>query len=185
MKTIIIILTLLSFSLVLSCDGRSRTFKTEIEVLKENKLLDSFSEKINYYPKTYTEVVTDTILNSGFKVKIKYWSDDNNMLTDSYETDGINHIDYYHEFNADIEIKKENQIIFSKTINKDFINRFSASKQNRINQSILQNIWLDELHSEEKKQLIIYLEYCEPKTDRCITYKLTADKKSHFTLKEH
>ena len=54
--------------------------KTNTEVLKEHKLLDSFSEQIKYIPEKYTEVITDTILSNGFRVKIKYYYDMKNVF---------------------------------------------------------------------------------------------------------
>ena len=69
-KTYFLILSLFICFLI-SCDGRDRSSKPNIEVLKENKLLDSFSENITYSPTREVKTVTDTILSNNFNVKIK------------------------------------------------------------------------------------------------------------------
>lgn len=73
MKNIFLVLILISIGFI-SCDGR----KSRSEALKSS--IKDFNEKqadvvvVSYYPKDYTEVVTDTIICNSVNVHIKNYS---------------------------------------------------------------------------------------------------------------
>ncbi|MFD1613617.1 hypothetical protein [Gelatiniphilus marinus] len=144
-------LSILYFALIItliSCDGRDRIHKTSAEVLKENKLFDSFSEEIKYIPEQRTEVLTDTILSSGFQVKIQYY-----VLDDDYSTkrikasNEINKILYFKNFEAQFHISKNNKFVAQNVINKEFFKKHGASAF--WEQAIMQFVWIDYENSNE------------------------------------
>jgi len=75
----ITILLLILISLI-NCDGRDRAYKTNQEVLTENNLLESFSENVKYFPESYSEIETDSILNNDSRVVIKLFTDMNSSV---------------------------------------------------------------------------------------------------------
>ena len=116
MKKNTLILSLLVIVLISSCDGRDKAFRSAQNDLIENKVLDTFTENVNYYPKSYTEIVTDTILSNGYNIHIKFYSDMNNTLIVN-EKDAT----HYRDFIVDVKITKETKEIFNDTIYKSFL----------------------------------------------------------------
>src|SRR5690606_36328526 len=105
MKQFIFLLVIATIVIVsISCDGRYRVFKTNTEDLIENKLLDSFSEIISYVPETYIEIVTDTILNSVFHVKLKIYTIMDKHVIHAFKQDTVVYKKYYREFVTDVSV---------------------------------------------------------------------------------
>lgn len=125
-RTYLFILPILILSFI-SCDGKDRKTKSNVTILKESKLLDSFSENITYIPAKEVKMITDTILSNGFNLKIKNQTDTLNNISTSYAKDSIKYITHYRQFISDIKIEKDNKSIFSSTINKAFlINKYKS-----------------------------------------------------------
>ena len=83
MYKLLILISSLSIAL-LSCDGRDRTYKSNVEILKSNNLFESFSKQVNFIPNLPVEIFTDTILSNGFQVKINYYSVENSFISKHY-----------------------------------------------------------------------------------------------------
>jgi hypothetical protein len=152
MKTLFSTLILILVICLSSCDGRDRVFKTNTEVLIENKLLDSFSEKITYIPETYTEFVTDTILSNGFHVKMKTFTTMNKHVLNEFKQDSIIHKEYHREFVSEVIITKHSKEIFNQRIDKQF---FHNLKNNLSLKNAIVNVIVDEASSIEKNTIIL------------------------------
>ncbi|MFL0352451.1 hypothetical protein [Xanthomarina sp. GH4-25] len=152
MKTLFSSLFLILFILLASCDGRDRVFKSNTEVLLENKLLDSFSENITYIPESYTEVVTDTILSNGFHIKMKTYSNMEQSVLNTFNRDTINHKEYYREFVSEVIITKDSKEIFNKKVDKQFLDTIIEDLQ--LNNAIVK-LSLDESSSIEDNKVVL------------------------------
>jgi len=108
MRNIFFILQIICFAIV-GCDGKDRVHKSNTEVLKEHKLLDSFSEKVEYIPETHTEINTDTILGNGFRVKIRYLRHIKEYVSIEYDEDSIHHRKYYYDFVSKVTVYKDSK----------------------------------------------------------------------------
>ena len=75
---------------LLSCDGREKVKRKPIETLKEKNMIESFSTRESYYPKTYSEVKTDTILSNGYTVKVNTFTDMTSSFLKQFKHDAIN-----------------------------------------------------------------------------------------------
>lgn len=139
MTKFLILLFFCSFAFI-SCDGRNKAHMSNIEVLKEHKLLDSFSEKTEYIPEKYTETITDTILSNGFKIKIKKHLDMNNAVLKKYKVDSVIHKQFYREFIFDVNIEFNSIALFNNTIDKKYL--LDRIKVNR-NNTIIKDIFID------------------------------------------
>ena len=116
--TLLLFLIITAFA---SCDGRDRAQNSNKDNVVNSKLSDSFFESISYFPKEYTEVITDTILSNGYHVNLKFYSDMNKNVLTEFKIDTINYKHYYREFNTSIVASKDDLTIINKTINKEFI----------------------------------------------------------------
>ncbi|UKM64126.1 hypothetical protein GSB9_00673 [Flavobacteriaceae bacterium GSB9] len=114
---------ILVFGLTLTnCDGR----KTQRDALKESiqKFKDSITpiEIVEYIPKTYSEVKTDTILSNGFVIKIKNYTDMENSVSHQYQTDSFTmRTDIYRDWVSEVTVEKDGELIFSETIDDLFL----------------------------------------------------------------
>ena len=170
--TKLLLLILIGGTAFISCDGRDRAYRTNAEILEEQKLLDSFSESIKYIPASYTEYTKDTIFNSGFNIKVKSYSDMDNDILMEFKSDSINYKHYYREFKAEITVSKNNKILFSETIDKNFLINTDIPKKNSLNNKILKSYWIEDFNEAYKNTPIINLMFCKPTTSECIVYKL-------------
>ncbi|HAI18384.1 MAG TPA: hypothetical protein DCM10_10365, partial [Xanthomarina gelatinilytica] len=145
MKQFIFLLVIATIGIVsISCNGRDRVFKTNTEVLIENKLLDSFSENITYVPETYTEVATDTILYNGFHVKLKTYTIMDKHIVNEFKQDSIVYKKYYREFVTDVIVTKNDKEIFNERIDKEFIHKHNNNLQ--LNKAII-NVMVNQVSS--------------------------------------
>lgn len=190
MKNVLFLLAIV-FLVFVGCDGKDRVHLTNSEILKEHKLLDSFSEKVKYIPEQYSEVVTDSLYDNGFRVKIKMYTDlDRDVLFTKTE-ESITYKEHYRNFKFDILIEKNNSIIYQKSFDKDIINKELAVFSNNIPKSslyfnfgklaVLKYIEVD-YEPSLKNMIIINFMYAIPNTDRYSTHSLIVNDKGNGTI---
>ncbi|GAA3608587.1 hypothetical protein Q4Q39_09815 [Flavivirga amylovorans] len=179
------ILTLLILTCIMtlsSCDGRDRKYKTNAEILTENKLLESFTEEIKFIPETYTEIKTDTILSNGFKVKMIYHSLENDFVLESrkMKNDSIAKI-HHKNFEAELLVFKDDIIINKSLISKKLFYEFEnptfwAS-------AVMQFIWID--HDASNND-ILYLNtsFCIPNTEECKDFIIKIDENGGIQIEK-
>jgi hypothetical protein len=182
MNKLLPILLLLSI-IFIGCDGRERAKQTNVEVLKAHDLLDSFSKHTEYIPKDYTEVVTDTILSNGFKVKVKTYSDMNSSVLQSFEENAIKHNLHYREFVSEVSVFKDDQLVFNETINDSFLKEHIPNI-NGLETSINKGIAVNEEKSLETNSIHLAISNCKPDNIKnCPSYYIIIDEKGHFKIK--
>ncbi|MGB6269581.1 MAG: hypothetical protein WBF67_11295 [Olleya sp.] len=177
--TLLLLVILIAF---LSCDGRDRVHKTPKEVLTENKLLDSFSENIQYFPKEYTETITDTILSNGFRVKIKTFTDMDNSVLDEFKQNNIHHKHYYRNNVSTILVTK-NEIIFDELIDENFFIKHDNRQKDFFEELNLQGVWIDDEKSTLNSNVSIDVLFCKPETDICEYFNIKIENNGTFKIK--
>ncbi|MEO8933700.1 MAG: hypothetical protein ABI295_05285 [Xanthomarina sp.] len=180
MGKLILLLVFIGITSV-SCDGRDRTYKTNYETLKQGKLLNSFSEKISYIPETYTEIISDTILSNGFRIKMKTYSNMEQSVLNEFKQDALKHKVYYREFVSEVIITKNSIEIFNKTIDKLFLDRLKNDLQ--LNNAIVK-LRLDQSYSIASNTIVLSV-MIEKIDDKKITFcDLIIDSEGAYKLKE-
>lgn len=150
-----------------SCDGKHRALETHNKKLDHSNLSDSFFEQDVFVPERYTESVTDTILKSGLKIRVKYYAImDNTIAIKNNYNSSIK--TYYREFESQIHVFKNNKLHFADILNKsDFADQNSEFWKN----AILQYVWLDDLESTEN-HIQINCSFLVPTTNAFRSYKV-------------
>lgn len=185
MNKIALLLFVLSIILI-SCDGRERAHKNNKDTLLESKLLDSFSENIKYFPEQYSETETDTILSNGFRVKIKLYSDMDNVVLNMFKKDNITHKHYYRDSIANVIVLKNNIEVFNKTINKSFLATNSNQSKHVLEKATINDIWLNQLYSIESNDKIkIDVSFNSIGKRSNSIYQIYIDNKGMYSIKEH
>lgn len=182
MKQFIFLLVIATIGIVsISCDGRDRVFKTNTEVLIENKLLDSFSENITYVPETYTEVATDTILYNGFHVKLKTYTIMDKHIVNEFKQDSIVYKKYYREFVTDVIVTKNDKEIFNERIDKEFIHKHNNNLQ--LNKAII-NVMVNQVSSVKNHGLVLSAMIKDIQNETITFCDILIDSEGNLVLKE-
>ncbi|MBD0833701.1 hypothetical protein [Aestuariibaculum sediminum] len=142
-----IFLMLFLVSAFAACDGRSRAHMSNASVLKEDNLYKSFTEELKFIPEQPVVITTDTLLDSGFRVKLNYHSLENNLL--EKRTQNINDsttFSYYKKFEAHIQVYKNNENIVNTIIENSLFSSF----ENYLfwENAIMQYLWVDQENSD-------------------------------------
>lgn len=166
----------------LSCDGRDRKYKTNAEVLKEHKLFESFSKEITYIPEQRTEIYTDTLLSTGFHVKLQYYS-----INDSYSTKTIkspnnpNKTTHFKNFEAQVQVLKNEKHILQGNINKTLFQAFESAAF--WDTAIMQYVWIDYQHSSQD-HVTLNTSFNIPKTEVYKDFSIIINKFGEIDIKQ-
>jgi hypothetical protein len=178
---------LLIFSFVLtilfiSCDGRHRTYQSNQENLKEHNLYESFSESVTYIPESYSEVMSDTLMNNGYHVKFKTYTDMDNSFLNVLKKDMITHKNYYRNLKTAVNISKDNQNIATTLITKDFVMNYDASYKAVLKNKIMQGVWLNQYASINTNSVVMDILFIDPKENATVCYRLTVNDNGDYSI---
>jgi hypothetical protein len=159
MKKITPKLCLLVIVLFSSCDGRDKAFRSAQNDLIDNEVLDTFTESVSYYPKAYTEMVTDTILSNGYNIHTKFYTDmDNAVIVKENDTT------HYRDFIVDVKIIKEAKEIFNDTIDKSFLLEKEIFDANTVKTFLVQDFWIENIESVYNGTPALFLDFINPES---------------------
>lgn len=164
---------------LLSCDGRNRKHKTNAEVLKENKLFKSFSKEIKYIPEQQTKIFTDTVLSSGFQIKLQYYSLDNEYATKTIKA--TNKTLHYKNFEARFAVYNDNKLVSNQIVNKKLFSNFESTDFWR--KAIMQFVWIDYENSTENF-LVLNTSFNIPETEVYKDFRIIVDATGNIKIKQ-
>lgn len=159
---------------LISCDARDRINRTPKEILKEKNLLESFSERVSYFPQEYSEVKTDTILSNGYHVNVKTFTDMESSYLKQFKHDSINYKYHYRDFKAEI-VASHNSIIFHDVIDKQYILKHDKTVSYYMETSILKSVWVNQEESLNQNKLVLNILFTQPKTNTEKVFELVID----------
>lgn len=144
----LLILFLFFIITLASCDGRDHAYKNNEAVLRDSNLLKSFSNRITCNPKQAVEIITDTILSNGFKIKMRYHSVSNDYVVtlNKSENDSTAEV-HYHNFQSHFQVSKNNTVIIEDIIDKRLFYEFESPVFWK--KAIMQYVWIDYEASSE------------------------------------
>lgn len=152
-----------------SCNGRNTTFKKYKTVLNQHDLLFSPNQQLKCTPQEYVEIVTDTVLSNNFKVKLKYFSLEEDSIIKRYKLGNTQIKHDYNNFEAILTVTKENNIIVDGLINKALFSKFETPSFWK--SAVMQFIWID--YSKTTANTInLNLSFCQTEENNCKDYTL-------------
>lgn len=186
MKTTICILLLLLIGFS-SCDGRKTKNQSLSESIEEFKKSATIEIDI-YKPENFVERKIDTLLSNGYHVTIKTYTDMYNSVLFTKIKDTINYQTFYRNYEFDILVEKDDQLIFKESFNKDKLQtaiKYNADTFNFEELAVLKSIEIDDYKSLND-HIVIDILYTIPETDKTLSNQLVINKngKSNFILTE-
>lgn len=180
MRTIFSIVALI-IVVTLSCNGR-HTKKEALELaISEFKLRTSSIDLVTYYPESYVEIVTDTLISRSINVHIKNYSllDEQILISNATEKTSKT-TSYQRVFESEISIS---------TNSKDILKTRISAKQFRMfhvdsfwENATLQHAWVNqELSTANSIKLDI--SFVNPKNNSYKLYRMSIDSFGQQTLK--
>lgn len=173
MKNLILLLCIVAIGF-LSCEGR----KSKKEALKDSVV--TFKKKnpvnqIDYIPEAYAERVTDSILSTGINVSIKESVDMKNAVIKSIDNQDTTQKQYYRHLSTKVTVRNSNNnIVFDKTIDKDFLAISDTAIHTTLKQSVCKGLWLQQSKSNDKETYLI-TSYYDPIEDKTFDYNIIID----------
>lgn len=173
MKNLLFLLLLTGFAFM-SCDGRKSKSMSLKEAVEEFNKKQMVIETINYYPESYTEVVTDTILSNKVKIHIKNYSLTNEGIVMSASQDISTKTEKQHRiFESEIVITTPTKEILNTHISAEqFKSRYADSFWKN---ATLQHVWVNQdLSTSEDIQLDI--SFINPTDNSYKLYRMSVDE---------
>ena len=173
MKNLIYIL-LIAIIALSSCEGRTSLKKSltkSVNDFKKNKKL----EKIVYYPKEYRAFDNDTLLNNGYRIEIKNFTNMNRHIV-KQEINDVEIINkHYRELNSEIAVSFNNTSVFKKIVDSTFLLNIPDVSKN----IVLDGIWINQYDSNMENVVVLDIQYSELKSNipKIIKLKIEHDGK--------
>ncbi|TXG35973.1 hypothetical protein [Seonamhaeicola maritimus] len=183
-KALLKILPILSFvtSVILwSCEGR----KSKNDLLQES--ISKYNDDlvpvniIKYYPEAYTEIVKDSILSNGFKVKIKTFTNMDKSITKVSKSHTTKFKDHFRKIESDVVVYKNDKLIFKETINNEFLMNHLGTSEDLKNY-IGNDIYINEEATLNTNKLVLIASLYKPKNNNCISYNIIIDEHGVCTM---
>jgi len=182
MKQILIVLVIVS--IFMSCDGRkshNEALKNSIEKFRDSIELAEIAE---YIPKEYSEIVTDTILNNGFKVSIKTYTDMKKSVAGTYQEDSTIFKNYYREWISEVMIQKDNKTIFNEIIDRDFFLKNKIKIDEQLANAIHTGIWIEDEKSLAGDSIYLITGYMNPDNDIALAFSIKIKNDGSYYLEK-
>ena len=180
MKYLVALLLLLAITFT-SCDGRDRKLNKMSESKGVSEIPGPFFIQEEYFPKEYSEVLTDTIFNNNINVSIKSYTDMNNNVLNEGKVDSIHYKHFYREIISDLAIKIDGKTIFNETIDKSY---FKDNEEKLFwDEALMLGLYVD-YEQTTKEYLYFYVSYCMIESETCKDYSLIIDNNGKLVIKE-
>lgn len=164
----VVLLFIIGFIILASCDGRSSNNKSLSE-----KIDDTFNIEV-YKPKGFVKRDTDTLLSNGFRVKITTTIDSSKKVTYTKKVNNVNQKTHYNNFKFQISVEKEGKLIYKDSFDKPKANTLFGFRNNFVEESpfynfdklsVLKAVEVDDEPSLKNEVLIDFI-YAIPETNR-------------------
>ena len=182
MKYVLIFIIAFS-SFFMSCDGRMSRNEALQNAVSEFNGKQARMLSITYFPREYTEIVTDTIIENAVKIRIKnYALMDENVLISSQ--DNPPQLKYQRRFESDIIVHYASGVLFKIHLNAK---TFQDNDHSLFwNNATLEHAWVNQEESNGKN-VSIMVSFVNPETKLYRLYQLRIDKTGtcNTSLKEN
>jgi hypothetical protein len=186
MKKIVLFIPLILLVILTSCDRR----KSKIDCI--NDAVSNFNKKEKlidlkyYYPESYTEIKTDSIIYKTFKVSVKNYTLMDHQILIHQSIKNLNKTSQFHRvFASDIVVAVANKIIYSKHISVEKFRDFEST--DFWNNATLEHVWVNQEQSDTER-LSLGISIVNPKNNAFKLYEILIDRSGNehlMLIKDH
>ena len=146
--------------------------RLQIAITEFNEKINS-ADLINYYPETYTEIKTDSVIGNTFRVKIKnYSSNHEGILVSSSIPNEQKDLDFYRTFKSEINVHVADRIVYSRDFKaNDFDPHVDPDFWRN---ATLEHVWIDQWRSNSNT-LAINVSFLNPLENTFKLYEIRID----------
>nr|WP_321222728.1 hypothetical protein [uncultured Psychroserpens sp.] len=184
MKNILLLVSFLTLIILTSCDGRKsksdRINNAVLEFNNKEKLIDLK----DYFPESYAEIKTDSIIAQTFKVSVKNYTVMNQQILVKQTSKNRNKTSKFHRvFESEVVVAIEDKIIYSKHISVEKFKNFDTSEF--WSNATLEHVWVNQ-EASSTENLSLSVSIINPKNKRFKLYEIRIDQsgKEYLTLIE-
>ncbi|SDS29297.1 hypothetical protein SAMN04515667_1846 [Formosa sp. Hel1_31_208] len=173
MKRILAIISCILILTVLACShGETKKERLKNAIIQFNNDQRSINSTL-YYPESYTEIKTDSIVGHTFKVSIKnYATSDHGILLNQSVINDKKTTEYHRLFASDVIVAVSDHIIFEKHISAKGFGEFT--KSTFWTNATLEHVWVNQ-NMSNNSQLSLGVSFINPKDDTFKLYELLID----------
>ena len=164
-----------------SCEGRKTSKQALTESVTKFKSNNTIISE-NYIPKVYREVSMDTVLSNGFRVFTKTFTNMKTNVINTVKKDSITEKILQRDIESLIIVEFKNQVVFEKTISKQFIVNSSTNLKTDLTRSILKGTWINEDITTRDNSIHIDIQYCSVSNNECQNFNLIVDTSGNYNL---
>ncbi|WP_047545994.1 hypothetical protein [Psychroserpens sp. Hel_I_66] len=174
MKKLALFIPVILLLIVSSCDSR----KSKIDRLKNSVSEFNNNQKsidlIDYYPKDYTEIKTDSIISNTFKVSVKNFTLKDQGIVLNQSIKNLNRTSKVHRvFVSNIVVSVEEKIIYDRQISVEKIRDLKSSEF--WNNATLEHVWVNQEQSNSE-YLSLGVSVINPTNKAFRLYELLIDR---------
>lgn len=173
MKKTVFVLSIISVLIIWSLSYKeTKKERLQNAISEFNKNIKS-SDIITYYPETYTEIKTDSIIANTFKVSIKNYSANNEsiMVRSSTDNNNVNR-DLHRIFQSEIHVQVSDRMVYQKQLKAtDFDPNTDPDFWNN---ATLEHVWINQWRSNSST-LAINVSFLNPLENTFMLYEIHID----------
>jgi hypothetical protein len=174
MKKIVVFIPLILLLILTSCDGRKSNIDRINDAVTEFNNNERLINIIDYYPKQYTEIKTDSIISKTFRVHVKNYSVMTQGILVKQFANNRNKTSQFHRvFESEITVTVNNKIIYSEHISVEKFRAFELTEF--FNNATIEHVWVNQEHSNTKN-LSLGVSLINPKNKAFKLYEILIDK---------
>jgi len=163
-----------------SCDRRGSAREHLQNSISEFNDKQTNLDLVAYYPETYTEIQTDSIISNTFKVSIKnYTKMDSQILVSSKKENNNTKLEYHRVFESEIRVAIASKTVFNTTINVDDFK--DPSHTEFWNHATLEHVWVNQ-ESSNSQELHLNVSIINPKNKAFKLYELAINTEGRHYL---
>lgn len=173
MKKYLIILPCVLSIVLMSCDRRTSKSEHLKKAVSDFNNQYKLNNTNNYYPETYTEIKTDSIVSNTFRVSIKNYSlNDRSIFTKHTSKEKTNTKALHRVFACDLIVSVSDKIVLKEYISADTFQAYESSEF--WNNATLEHVWVNHDTSNDQK-LSLGVSFINPLNDNYKLYELLVD----------
>ncbi|MEZ4857167.1 MAG: hypothetical protein R2812_11915 [Gelidibacter sp.] len=178
MKKILLLLFITSI-IFMNCDGRKSHRESLQQAISEFNQKQRPHEIVTFYPKEYTEIVTDTLISNRFEVNIKNYSLMDQAITLKGLKNQTSEKAFQRVFVSEVVVNSNSKAIFKAHINAE---QFPLNTHSEFwNNATLEHVWVNQ-ETSTKERVNLEISFLNPLDNTYKIYQMDVDSQGQHHI---